>query len=128
MSIILTYYSGSSSPVKAKLYLDGVLAGSSTGQSNVASGRDFVVGGVYDASYRGSTGKFEEILIYNKAYPVVETANEYIYSTADTLDITGTRDIVHSARLIAADYHNIRGKNPREIGMSNITTWEATTL
>ena len=128
VSIILTYYSGSSSPVKAKLYLDGVLAGSSTGQSNVASGRDFVVGGVYDASYRGSTGKFEEILIYNKAYPVVETANEYIYSTVDTLDITGTRDIVHSARLIAADYHNIRGKNPREIGMSNITTWEATTL
>ena len=130
VSVICVFDSGSASPTKAKLYIDGILAGTSTGTTNVASGRDFVVGGVYSATatYRGSTGIFEEFVIYRDAYVVVEKANEYLYSTVDTLDIVSSKDVLHGARLFVSDYHNFRGKNPSEIGMSNQTTWEATTI
>lgn len=130
VSVICVFDSGSASPTKAKLYIDGALAGTSTGTTNVASGRDFVVGGVYSATatYRGSTGVFEEFVIYRDAYDVVETTNEYLYNTVNTLDISSGKDILHTARLFVSDYHNFRGKNPREIGMSNQTTWEATTI
>ena len=130
VSVICVFDSGSASPTKAKLYIDGALAGTSTGTTNVASGRDFVVGGVYSATatYRGSTGVFEEFVIYRDAYDVVETPNEYLYNTVNTLDISSGKDILHTARLFVSDYHNFRGKNPREIGMSNQTTWEATTI
>jgi hypothetical protein len=60
------------------------------------------------------------------------TSNEYIYDTSSDLNygyriddgIYGTdRRNSLNARIFAADYHNIRGTNPRQIGMSNQVGW-----
>lgn len=135
-NIIMTYNSGSSSPNKANLYIDGTWQDGSTGQTRVQGNQDFVVGGVYAASQSGSAGMFEEILIYNKELQVVNTANEYIMPTNnidDFYDAVGNNslnkeNITHNARLFVSDYHNFRGYNSREQAMSNQTSWRTTTV
>jgi len=129
-NIIVTLDSGSASPLKAKLFVDGMLEDTHTGSTYVTTSSDFVVGGVYSASYPGTTGMIEEVVLYNKAYEVVEESGEYIFNTQNILDLNGagTRNIAHNARLIAADYHNFRGPSAQEIGMTNQVGWRATTL
>jgi len=127
-SIIITFNKNASSAVKAKLYVDGIMVANSTGSTEQTTTADFVVGGVYNASYRGTTGMIEEVVLYSKAYEVPEESNSYVMNTVDILDQDGTRDVTHNARLFAADYHNFRGVSAQEIGMSGYTSWRCTTL
>jgi hypothetical protein len=127
-SIIVTLNRNTLSPIKAKLYVNGVLDDSSTSSTYQTTSADFTLGGSGTSTYRGTSGLVEEVLIYTKAYEVVEEAGEYIYSTRDLSDsnTANTHNVVHSARLFAFDYHNLRGSNKRELGMSTITSWRAT--
>lgn len=130
-SIILTLNSGSSDPIKTKLYQDGKLvarASTSTGVGGAGTPDFTIAENDGTATYRGSTGKFEEIVIYRNEIDVISSPSNYIYNTRDELDISGTNDINKNARVFVCDYHNFRGKNPRDIGMSNMATWRATTI
>jgi len=117
----------------AKLYVDGILDATSTTSSTVSTGRYyFVIGGLYSASARGTTGFMEEVLIYNRALEVIESSSEYVYNTTYTLDGTnvgsGNDPLVNNARLFAADYHNFRGTSPTELGMTQSTSWRTTLI
>ena len=117
----------------AKLYVDGILDATSTTSSTVSTGRYyFVIGGLYSASARGTTGFMEEVLIYNRALEVIESSSEYVYNTSYTLDGTnvgsGNDPLVNNARLFAADYHNFRGTSPTELGMTQSTSWRTTLI
>ena len=125
-SIIVTYDESTSSPIKAKLYIDGTLEDSSTGVSKQTSAADFTIGGD-TGTYRGTTGMIEEIVINTQAYEIIDSSGQYIYSTADTVDIVNDANINHNARLIVCDYHNFRGGNPEDIGMSQQASWRTTT-
>jgi len=129
VSLILTYNSGSSSPIKNKLYIDGVLDVTSITSGSISSGKNFHIGAPNNGTDpRGSTGTFEEIIIYPRAHPIIDTSNEYVYNTVDDLDISGGANVTRNARLFVCDYHNIRGTTPQEIGMSQPTSWRTTTL
>jgi len=129
-SIIITLNTATASNIKAKLYVNGKLDDTSTSSTYVTTTCDFVVGGVYNASasYRGTTGLIEEVVLSTKAHEIVESSGEYIYNTVDKLDISGTKNITYNARLIGADYHNFRGSSPKGIGMTEPVSWRATTL
>ena len=136
-NIIFTLNTGSNSPNKANLYIDGTWQDGSTGETIADGAEDFVLGGFFAAStYTGSNGMFEEVLIYNKELKVVNDANEYIMPTIDIDDFADAIgntslnkvNLTHNARLFVADYHNFRGFNAREIGMSNQTSWRTTTI
>jgi hypothetical protein len=128
-SLILTYNSGSSNPVKNKFYVNGTLDMTSTTSGSIGSGRNFRIGGPNNGTDpRASTGKFEEIIIYPAEHEIIDTAKEHIYNTVDEMDITGGANITKNARLFIFDYHNIRGTTPQEVGMSQPTSWRVTTL
>ena len=128
VSIIVTMDKNSSANIKAKLFQNGVLVASSTGETIVAGNNDWYLGGKYAVSTPVTTGRIEEFLIYNKAQEIVSSANEYLFNSVDLLDIDGTTNKTYNARLIAADYHNFRGSSPRGIGMSNQLSWRPTTV
>jgi|TARA_X000001382_G_scaffold45392_2_gene30647 hypothetical protein len=128
VSIIVTMDKNSSANIKAKLFQNGVLVASSTGETIVAGNNDWYLGGKYAASRPVTTGRIEEFVIYNKALEIVSSANEYLFNSVDLLDIDGTTNKTYNARLIAADYHNFRGSSPRGIGMSNQLSWRPTTV
>ena len=73
-------------------------------------------------------GYVEEFIIYNKEMKVIEQPSRYVYNSVNLLDIDGTENISHTARLIVADYHNFRGSSKHDIGMSNAVSWRATTV
>ena len=122
VSIILVRKSG----VPAQLYVNGQLDGTSgnTSWGDITT-NPITFGGYYDASQRGSTGYFEEFILYDKGYDVLSNPDEYIYSTEDLEDYD-SEVIIHNALLVAADYHNFRGTSKRSIGMSTNTSWRAT--
>ena len=118
-SIILTYDKNATFGDDAKLYIDGKLEGSSNlGQVTTTPA---YIGGEYNSGHRGSTGVFEEFIVYHKCYKVVESSNQYIYNTVDEDDL-----VTHNAVLFAADYHNFRGTSRNDIGMSSTTSWRTT--
>ena len=122
VSIILVRKSG----VPAQLYVNGQLDGTSGNSSwGDVTTSPITFGGHYDASQRGSTGYFEEFILYDKGYDVLSNPDEYIYSTEDLEDYD-SEVIIHNALLVAADYHNFRGTSKRSIGMSTNTSWRAT--
>ena len=128
-SIIVTMNSGSANDIKCKLYVDGALAGSSTGSTYVSNtGNDFFIGGKYSASHLPMEGYVEEFIIYNKEMKVIEQPSRYVYNSVNLLDIEGTANISHTARLFVADYHNFRGSSKHGMGMSNAVSWRATTV
>ena len=118
-SIILTYDKNSTYGDDGKLYIDGKLEGDSN--LNQVTQTPAYIGGEYTASHRGSTGVFEEFIVYHKCYKVVEKSNQYIYNTVDDADT-----VMHNAVLFAADYHNFRGTSKNDIGMSSTTSWRTT--
>tara|TARA_R100000458_G_scaffold39979_1_gene37527 strand:- start:610 stop:5403 length:4794 start_codon:yes stop_codon:yes gene_type:complete len=129
VNIILTYNSGSSSPVKNHLYINGVLDTSTITSGSIGTGRDFHIGAPNNGTDpRGTTGQFEEIIIYTQAHTIIDEADEYVYNTVDELDLSSGQNITHNARLFVFDYHNIRGTTPQEVGMSQPASWRATTL
>ena len=130
-SIIVTL--DTAKPNTAKLYVDGILDVTSTTSSSVTTvGEDFVIGGLYNGSARGTTGFMEEVIIYSRALDIIESSNEYVYNTTYTLDGTnvgsGNDPLVNNARLFAADYHNFRGTSEKELGMTQSTSWRTTLI
>ncbi len=139
--IIVTFNKATTSPIKARLFIDGTEQDNSTGETKVNNSHDFVIGG-YDATYDSSAagslaprGSFEEIIIYNKEYKVLESGGEYIYPNLDNVEfdgidsaVAGTFNYTYNARLVVADYHNFRGASKHEIGMSQPISWRSTTV
>ena len=125
-SIIVTYSESTSSPIKAKLFINGTMEDSSTGVSKQTETADFVVGGD-SGTYRGTTGMVEEIVLNNIAFNIVQNTKSYLYNTVDTLDELDEVNVNHNARMVIADYHNFRGGNSQDIGMSQQITWRTTT-
>ena len=122
VSIILVRKSG----VAAQLYVNGQLDGTSGNSSwGDITTSPITFGGHYNAGQRGSTGYFEEFILYDKGYDVLSNPDEYIYSTEDLEDYD-SEVIIHNALLVAADYHNFRGTSNKSIGMSTNTSWRAT--
>lgn len=126
-AMIVTFNSGSVEANKAKLYIDGVLVGVSTGSTYATTDSNFHIGGAYSVSKPVMTGFIEEIVLYNKEYHIVGSS-PYVYNTANLVDISGSHNVTYNARLIVPDYHNFRGSSPRHIGMSNQTSWRPTTV
>ena len=110
------------------MFVDGTLVGTSTGKTIATNTNSLHIGGIYAASRPVMQGRMEEIILYNKEYKVVNSANSYTYNTNNLLDIVGGENISQNARLFVADYHNFRGNSPQEIGMSNQVSWRATTV
>ena len=128
VSVIVTFKKDAPSGPKAKLYVNGVLDDSSTGTTEQTTTADFTLGGSGTSTYRTTTGVVEEVLMYTKAYDIVENSNSYVFNT-DVLEDSDADNSVnrsHSARLIVADYHNFRGTSQAELGTSTITSWRAT--
>ena len=124
-SIIITFDENSSSYTgRRKLYIDGKLEASSN-STNKITAAPITLGGYHvgSSSYRGTTGFIEEFIIYDRKYDVVETSNNYIFSTIDIEDYDSPDLITNSAILVAADYHNFRGTAKADLGMSSSTTW-----
>ena len=128
-SIIITHNSGSTTGQTYKLYINGVLEDTSgTTSSGVVGDHDFKLG-AHSTSAVSMAGKVEEVIIYDRCYDVVDTSSQYILDTRDILDLHSTSGVnTHSSILIAADYHNFRGTSKRTIGMSQPTSWRATTI
>ena len=126
-SVIVRYDSGSTSEVKCELYINGVLEASSINGQNVTGSNDFVVGGRFQTGYSGTTGRVEEVVLYNKAHEIA-FENSYVYNTRDLEEIDGNANQSFNARVFAADYHNFRGNGPQSIGMSNQVSWRPTTV
>ena len=97
--------------------------------------------GTGDIRYRGrSVGKIASVALDNLGSDYISMprikgvvpAPEYkaeIECIRDILDLNSTAGVnTQSSILIAADYHNFRGTSKRTIGMSQPTSWRATTI
>jgi hypothetical protein len=78
-------------------------------------------------------GRIEEIIFYDVELKVPDNASNYVYSTANVADKSGSSgswgDIInHNAKLFLFDYHNIRGRSFKEVTSSNQVSWRATPL
>ena len=141
INIALTF-DGPASSANWKLYINGLLEDSqnytTTGALEIG-GNLYLGGKRYPASGGAKidaidnfTGRIEEFVTYNDVVLQFPTSKEYIYDTSSDLNYgyrngsaildTDERNSLN-ARLFAADYHNIRGTTPRQIGMSNQVGW-----
>ena len=128
-SIILTYKKDAAkNNNRVKVYIDGVLQGKSSTTQTITAAGPLILGGFFVSASedRGTTGYMEELVIYDKAYEVVPNSGPYVYNTVNLEDYDDPDTIQHSAKLIAADYHNFRGTSKLEIGMSQSVQWGAT--
>ena len=129
-SIIFQFHSGSTSDVKAKLYINGALEATSINNQLVTGSNDFVVGGRFQSGYNGTTGRVEEVVLWNTIVEI-PPQNSYIYDTKDLEETDGTTlgaNQSYNGRVFAADYHNFRGKGPQSIGTTNQVSWRPTTV
>ena len=134
VNVIVLFDEDKAGPFNLNIYVNGVLEMSAAGAEPPTGTpfNDVITGSLYIGGYYNNNhpfhGKIEEFVYYDSALEVSERAGEHQYNTVDTLDITGTTNITHNARLFVFDYHNIRGNSVREVAMSNQTKWRATTL
>ena len=126
-SVIFQFDSGSTSEVKAKLYVNGALEATSVNNQLVTGSNDFVVGGRHQTGYSGTTGRVEEVVLWNDIVHI-PTQNTFNYNTKDLDEVDGLSNQSFNARVFAADYHNFRGKTPQSIGMTNQVSWRPTTV
>jgi hypothetical protein len=132
MCIIYTYKKDSEFGPDAKLYVNGTLEDyGATATTLPTTDAAMYIGG------RGASdkwkGRIEEIIFYDVEIKVPDSANNYLYSTANEADKSGSSgswgDIInHNAKLFLFDYHNIRGRTFREVTSSNQVSWRATPL
>jgi len=72
-------------------------------------------------------GTLEEIVFYNHILEVPQNAKEFLYNTADKLNVSAAGKLVtNNTRLFLCDYHNIRGKSSKTQTSSNQVSWRAT--
>ena len=127
LNIIATFKSGSSIGPDANLYVNGVKEDyQNTATTYTDSTSDTYIGSTGSSANR-FMGSIEELILYDHEIVVPTHANEWIHSTANTLDVDSGGDIInHSAKLFLFDYHNIRGKNPSLVCQSNTVGWRTT--
>jgi hypothetical protein len=141
MSIILTYNQSATDGKKSKLYIDGILEDTKNNPgSGPAVNGNTVIGGQNIADAHSATnyqGTIEEVIVYNKAYEIPDKSAEYIFKAANVDDSygnsvdkkIGTQDfLVHTAKLFAYDYTNIRGTTVQEVGSSKQVGWKVTSV
>ena len=141
MSIILVYNESAPDGKFSKLYIDGVLedtketptVGPTTNGNTVIGGQNLTDA----ATATNYQGLIEEIIVYNTAYEIPESAGEYVFKAANvhtaygnSLDkIIGTDEyLTHSAKLFVYDYTNIRGTTTQEVGSSKQIGWKVTSI
>ena len=128
LSVIVTYKSGSKIGPDFKLYINGALEDyilSPKPCNNGGSEALHLGGSGSSGTYRGS---IEEVVIYNKAIPIIESDSEYLYDPSELTEVSSNKYITQHARLFLMDYHNIRGLNRNEVASSNQVSWKVTTL
>ena len=133
VSIVITSHTASEGFPRHILYVNGVREDASTEYDiEFAGDNDFVIAPDYGAAAEGAQGMMEEVLIYNKAWDVVNSSKEYVYNTSNLAEFDGTSSLgdsnyTQSARLFAMDYHNFRGSSKRHLGMSTQVGWRTVT-
>ena len=138
MSVIITYNNTATDGKYIKLYIDGVLEDTSTHAATIETNNVTTIGGkTTPAAASCYRGKIEEIILYNKSYDIPDKSGEYIFK-ASNVDSTkgnsidkkiGTQEfLVHSAKLFAYDYTNIRGTTVQEVGSSKQVGWKVTSV
>ena len=133
VSIVITSHTASEGFPRHVLYINGVREDASTEYDiEFAGDNDFVIAPDYGAGAEGAEGMIEEVLIYNKAWDVVNSSKEYIYNASNLAEFDGTSSLgdsnyTQSARLFAMDYHNFRGSSKRHLGMSTQVGWRTVT-
>jgi len=80
-------------------------------------------------------GFIEEVVIYDKEYYIPPEENEYIFDTSFTMDsavystiYAAGNDHTQTARLCIFDYHNIRGRSPKELATTSSISWKVTSV
>lgn len=147
--MIALTYDGELPSANWKLYVDGKLEDTATytcatgairirgspyfgGQREPASGN---VGGAGGGTINNFNGRIEEVVGYNGIvlqFPIqnsieLDTTSYRDFGTkSGTTVLSPLHNNVFQARVFAADYHNIRGRTPKEIGMSNKVGWGVT--
>ena len=130
-----------------KMYVNGVLEDTSAGDWtqgntwNLQVSADMVLGmygsgGGYDAVTYAYKGFLEEIVIYNREYFFPSEDQQYTLDTSYLKDAgtvynhfpSGAADNYQSAKIFLFDYHNIRGRSPKEVATTSQTSWKVTTV
>ena len=127
LSVIVTYEKDSKIGPDLRLYVNGAMEDYKLASDPCASSAaNLLLGGSGSSgTYRGS---MEEIVIYNKAIPIIESDSEYLYNPSELTEVSGDDFITHHSRLFIMDYHNIRGLNRKQVASSNQVSWKVTTL
>jgi len=130
VTVAVSYTSGSNSGRDLKLYVNGSLEDYESGVNPVTATDAMTIGYAQDGSSYAFTGKMEEIVLWelNKGTQdiiVVDANEEYVYNTADLLDLNGTKVLTHQARMYVMDYHNIRGVSDEQVASTNQTAWRS---
>tara|TARA_R110002020_G_scaffold9593_3_gene37623 strand:+ start:10352 stop:15634 length:5283 start_codon:yes stop_codon:yes gene_type:complete len=137
-SVIVTYNDTNPDGKYLKLYIDGVLEDTSEFTTTISSNSNITIGGkdtpTSASCYRGL---IEEVILYDRCYYIPATAGEYTFKAANVHSTRGNSEdkkintneyLVHSAKLFAFDYTNIRGTTQQEVGSSKQTTWKVTSV
>ena len=77
------------------------------------------------------TGFIEEITSYEETTVYIPpNENNYLLNTSGYPDLTtgatANTSLYYTGRLFVMDYHNIRGKGPRNIGRTDMASWKVT--
>ena len=124
----MTYKQGSKTGPDFKLFINGGLEDyilSPSPCNNGGSEALHLGGSGSSGTYRGS---IEEVVIYNKAIPIIESDSQYLYDPSELTEVSSNKFVTQHARLFIMDYHNIRGLNRNEVASSNQVSWKVTTL
>ena len=133
--LIVTNNNGSKNIPRQSLYVDGVRQDAAGNDPvEITGDNDFVIAPDYlGGAANGAQGMIEEVLLYSEAWDVVNNTGEYIYSSANLTEFSGSSSLgdanyTQSARLFAMDYHNFRGSSKRHLGMSSQVGWRTVTI
>mgnify|MGYP003648493761 CR=1 FL=1 len=130
-----------------KMYVNGVLEDTSAedwdqGDTwNVNASSDMVLGmkgngSTEDDIVHAYKGFIEEIVIYNREYFFPPEDQQFTLDTSYLKDAgtvynhfpSGAGDNYQSAKVFIFDYHNIRGRSPKEVATTSQTSWKVTTV
>jgi len=117
-----------------KLFVNGKLEDTQDYSTAISISGNVFVGASGNSVTSGSnyfTGFIEEITSYSGStiyFP--SNVGQYILDASSYNDVvtgsTTNDSIPYTARLFVMDYHNIRGKNTRDIGKSPMVSWKVT--
>lgn len=133
--LIVTNNNGSKNIPRQALYVNGVREDAASLLTvEITGDNDFVIAPDYlGGAANGAQGMIEEVLLYSEEWDVVNNTGEYIYSSANLTEFSGSSSLndanySQSARLFAMDYHNFRGSSKKHLGMSSQVGWRTVTV